>query len=1051
MSWAFTRERVGARVRDVLGAAVRDRLPLSLRYHIGEHQGVTVAAADFDDRKWKALGADRAWGTDAEVTAWLRGKITVPKDWTLGKLSLHIVPADCEILLWLDGEPMQAFDGHHHDAILASKVQPGDSFTIALEAYSGLPSPDAYWNQPKGPPHRLVEAELRLIDEITFDLGLDMQFAYDTAMTLDHNSPEFQLIMNALDGVCNVLDFRRGVEDEAFVESAREAHRVLRRQLFSQHGPAHAPVLWSVGHAHIDTAWLWRLDHTRRKCGRTFSTVLELMKRYPHYCFTCSQPAQYKMVSEDYPEVFAGIREAVKDGRWETVGGMWVEADCNVISGESMVRQFLFGRRYFEREFGTRTNVVWLPDVFGYSAAFPQIIRKAGMKYFMTIKIFWNQVNRPPYQTFKWVGIDGSDVLVHFSPNGDYNAMMTPQQMRDVYASYSQKHLNNSVLYIYGYGDGGGGPTARMLETARRANEFVAGPRVKLATAEAFFEDLEKQVAQHPQLPVWNGELYLEYHRGTYTSQANNKKSNRECEILLGSTEGLCALASLLAGHAYPQALLNDAWELVLLNQFHDIIPGSSITEVYRDSDKHYGEVRQAGHDAAREALASIAARRGNPHSAPTGLLAYNPLSWSRQDVMTVPGEWDLPGQDTVDWDNLPVTLIEVRGKLPALGYAVLAPEAPPDDKAVMASPERLENQFFRVDLDDNGEIVGILDKKAGRQVIDSRHHQRGNALIAFEDKPMAWDAWDVDVFYNDKPYPLKAVQDVRVFEQGPIRAGIAVTRAMDGGRGSIIRQRIFVYRNLPRIDFDTEVEWRERQTLLKVAFPVNVNALRATYDIQFGNIERPTHWNTSWDWARFEVCGHKWADLSEGDYGVSLLSNCKYGWDIRGNVMRLTLLRGPIQPDPQADLGVHRFTYSLYPHSGDWRASQTVQRAYELNAPPLKMPCAVTRRSADREAAGKKAGDMLPASVSFATCDRENLIVETVKKAEDGDAWIVRLYEAYNQRGHGTLTFFRDVKEAHCVELLEHDLDGPKPKVSGHKVSFDFRPYEIKTLRVRF
>ena len=417
--------------------------------------------------------------------------------------------------------------------------------------------------------------------------------------------------MNVLDQATNLLDFRRGVGDEAFYTSVGAAREYVQANLYRKYhaDPDFSPTLWATGHAHIDTAWLWQLAHTRQKIGRTFTTALTLMEQYPDYHFSCSQPQQYAYIKEDYPEVYQRIKEAVKRGQWEPVGGMWVESDCNVVSGESLVRQFLYGLRFFQQEFGHHTNVVWLPDVFGYSAAFPQIIKKAGMKYFMTIKISWSQINKPPYQTFEWEGLDGTTVLTHFSPIGDYNAHHTPQQWRQNWTEYKQKHLNDSALYIYGWGDGGGGPTRQEIERAERAEDFPGMPKVKLTTNEAFFEDLERQVQDNPMLPRWVGELYLEYHRGTYTSQGRNKKFNRQSEILLQTAEQIASLARLTTGAAYPQAAINKAWELTLLNQFHDIIPGSSIHAVYEDSTKDYQTILSLGSDAANEALMAVADR----------------------------------------------------------------------------------------------------------------------------------------------------------------------------------------------------------------------------------------------------------------------------------------------------------------------------------------------------------------------------------------------------------------------------------------------------------
>jgi alpha-mannosidase len=864
-----------------------------------------------------------------------------------------------------------------------------------------------------------------------------MHVAFESAKVMDPNTREHVTIINILDQATNLLDFSEQAKGDKFYASAAKAHEYIKSELYDEYHahPDFAPTLHATGHAHIDTAWLWRLSHTHQKVARTFTNALALMDQYPEYHFSASQPQQYAYLKQDYPEIFERVKAAVARGQWEPVGAMWVESDCNVVSGESLVRQFLYGQRFFEREFGKRSNVVWLPDVFGYSAAFPQIIKKAGMKYFMTIKIFWNEINKPPYQTFEWEGIDGTSVLTHFSPLGDYNAAMTPEQWHKNWNNYKQKHLNDSALYIYGYGDGGGGPTRQMLERADRAKNFPGTPKIKLTTNEAFFEDLERQVDGNRQLPRWVGELYLEHHRGTYTSQARNKRFNRQSEILLQTAEQLASIANLHTGAAYPQAELTTAWELTLLNQFHDIIPGSSIHAVYEDSWKDYEKIIATGKDAADSAIGTIAA---NIDAVGGDVVLYNPLSWTRSDVAELPRGLNLAGQNITDFDGAELTLIQLP-ELPAIGYKVLSNAAAPAETGELnATDHKIENKFFVLAFDNNGEIDSIFDKSANREIIDQSSPFKGNALLTFEDKPINYDAWNIDIFYQDKMTHITNLDSIEVIEQGPLRATVEIKRSF--GTGSKIAQRISLHRDLARIDIATDIEWQERQTLLKAAFPVTIHSPKATYDIQFGNVERPTHWNTSWDWAQFEVCGHKWADLSEGDYGVSLLSDSRYGWDIKGNVMRLTLLKGAISPDPDADRGRHKFSYSLYPHAGSWRQAETVQRAHEFNIP------------VQYAVAGADTAPTLSNEFSLLAVDAKNIIVETVKKAEDDDALIVRLYETYGQRGTAELKFSSVLKSAVEVNLMEEPDENLSDdiKVEGDKITFNYRPYDIRTFKVR-
>lgn len=1043
MSWHYTAEKIGQRISEIGQARVRGRQalePLALTRADGREDGAVAAGGTY-------LACDE--------TVTLNAKVAVPEAWAGQRVFLGLEFRGAETLVSVDGRAAQAIDLQHHDLLLADPAEGGHTCMLSLAAYTGTVDAQNQggWSGAGGTTLAgdrvqvmLKTAEMQWIDREAEGLFYDMHAAFESAKTMDPNSRQYIVIMNVLDAATNLLDFSRGVQDDTFYVSVAAAREHVQASLYRKYqaDPDFAPTNWATGHAHIDTAWLWQLAHTRKKIERTFTTQLAFMEQYPDYRFSASQPQQYAYLKEDNPQVYARIQEAVARGQWEPVGGMWVEADCNVVSGESLVRQFLYGLRFFQQEFGRRTSVVWLPDVFGYSAAFPQIIRKAGMKYFMTIKISWSQINKPAYQTFEWEGLDGTTVLTHFSPLGDYNAHMTPEQLHSNWANYKQKALNDSALYIYGFGDGGGGPTRQMVEQAGRIRDFPGMPRVKMTTNEAFFEDLERQVAGNPMLPRWVGELYLEYHRGTYTSQARNKKFNRQSEILLQTAEQAAALALLTVGAAYPQAQLNKAWELTLLNQFHDIIPGSSIHGVYEDSDRDYQAILSLGADIAQDALDAIGERV--PASAGDVIL-YNPLSWARSDVAELPRDLALPGQHVTDFDGQEKTLVALGG-LPALGYDTLTSEGLPllgdahGDSGLFVSAAGIENRFFRVTLDGNGEIASLYDKRARREVLDLSSYYRGNALLTFEDKPMNFDAWDIDIYYQDKMTPIQQLDSIEVVEQGPLRATVEIRRSF--GAGSKITQRLSLHRDIPRLDFVTEVDWQERQTLLKAAFPVTVHSPRATYDIQFGNVERPTHWNTSWDWARFEVCGQKWADLSEGDYGVSLLSESKYGWDIRGNVMRLTLLKGGIYPDPDADRGRQRFAYALYPHAGDWRQAETVRRAYEFNVPvQFARTCSK----------GTESGTALPASLSLVTPDASNIIVETVKKAEDDDALIVRLFETYGQRGSALLTFARPVQSALEVNLMEEETDETRAQsvtADGHRVAFTYTPYEIKTLKIR-
>jgi alpha-mannosidase len=703
--------------------------------------------------------------------------------------------------------------------------------------------------------------------------------------------------------------------------------------------------------------------------------------------------------------------------------------------------------------------------VFGYSAALPQIARGSGMDAFLTTKISWSQFNHFPHDTFRWRGIDGTELLTHFvttpvhagEPFYTYNGETHPTDFKGIWDNYRQKDVNSDLLLLYGWGDGGGGPTREMLEATRALGNLPGLPTVSQKHAEPYFAELIERL-KGKELSVWDGELYLEYHRGTYTSQAQVKRANRQAELLYRQAELLCATADALGGErAYPHAALDEGWKLLLLNQFHDILPGSSIRQVYEDAAADYARIAAIGQEALLGGLGRLLERIQAPEE---GVVVFNPLGWERGGLVSLPLLPELEGRtllldggrpartQAVSEDGEQRLLVEV-GAVPPLGYRsfawaeqIAADEGA--DGALIVSPERVENRFWRVELNERGQIAGLWDKRAGREVLQPG--ARANVLQTFVDKPMAFDAWDIDIYYQEAMREVEELLEAEVEETGPLRG---VLRLRWRFHQSTITQRLTIYRDEPRIDFRSEVDWREQQILLKAAFPVQVRATRATYEIQFGQVERPTHWNTSWDWARFEVPAQRWADLSEGGYGVALLNDCKYGHDIRDGVMRLTLIKSAIRPDPLADKGQHAFTYSLLPHQGEWRAAAVDRAGAELNAPLTAAPL------------GANPSGQLPASFSFAQVDAEHVVVETVKRAEDEeDAWVVRLYEGRQIRsGAVRLRLGRPISRAQRVNLVEREAeelaqttDDGRPTTAhldGDSLVFPIAPYEIVTFKV--
>ena len=991
------------------------------------------------DADWPVIQPNTYWG-EWMTDFTLRTSFQVPVEWEPDlPVALYLPLGEAgdfshpEFLAYVDGRPYAACDRHHQEIILSPQWRDGQPHLLALHGWTGLGG------------LRFGEPALKLfmrpcavvlIDQPTRDFIATARVALGVANCLDEHHPAKGHLLNALDEAFKVLDTRYPF-GPSFYASVPAAHAVLKEGI-ARAGAALDVEIIATGHAHIDVAWLWTLAQTRRKSGRTFYNVLRLMEQFPEFHYTQSQAQLYDYVRQDYPELFEEIKQRVAEGRWEPIGGTWVEMDCNVSGAESLARQFLLGRTFFRTHFGPQAEspVLWLPDVFGYCWTLPQLIKQAGLKYFMTTKIGWNQYNRLPYDTFWWQGLDGTRVLTHFicTPGGDghwvstYNGDASPAQIIGTWRTFQQKELHQQLLTSFGYGDGGGGPTREMLENLREMSNFPATPRVRQGAAGDFFRELEASAGE--RLPVWNGELYLEYHRGTYTTQSRNKRANRKSEFLLHDAEFLAALAALVnQEYTYPAETLRKAWELVCLNQFHDILPGSSIGPVYAESLQQYAWVQEQARAVRDAALSAISDRMGGD------LLVVNPTSFSRDDLAFWPGRLEA-GQALSLADGTPVPIQPVAdGTLLAAGtllpYSVtplfVTPgEASLPDTGLTITPNLLENSYLRVELNDEGDIVRIHDKVNQREVLPPG--AIANQFQAFEDRPVSFDAWDIDIFFDDKMWLAGPAESVQVVESGPLRATLEVRRTILHSR---YVQRISLSWNSPRLDFETSIDWQERAVLLKAAFPVDILAPEATCEIQWGNVTRPTHRNTSWDWARFEVCAQKWVDLSEGDYGVSLLNDCKYGHDVRENVIRITLLRGTTLPDPQADWGEHTFACSLLPHAGAL-GETTLAAAYALNDPLIVA-----------QGRGSKKGVPL----SFISTDRPNVIVETIKRAEDGNGIIVRLYEGLRRRGPLTLTTCFDLAGAWQTNLLEENQDALQP--TGRQVSLSVRPYQIVTLRL--
>lgn len=971
-----------------------------------------------------AVGAEFV-GRDRYV--WLRKQVDVPAAmpgytpvalFDFGKTGINN-KLGFESLLYINGHPYQGVDSNHKEVVLTPYA--GQSVELTFLLWSGLEGGGPITNQY----HRLQTAKIGYRDDAVEQLWYLMKNAVDIVKWLPDDDTDKLELQNALQRTCMMLDFDAG----CIRETAAQALEYLQNALEKLPNTS-AVTVWFTGHSHIDVTWLWRLKHTREKIQRTFSTVLRLMEEYPEYRFQQSQPQLYQFIKKDNPELFARIKERIAQGRWEIDGGMWLEADCNLTSGESLARQFLYGIRFMEKEFGKKSTYLWLPDVFGYSWALPQIMKLCGLDTFMTTKISWNEYNPMPNDLFLWRGIDGTDLLTYFvnAPNNterslthgkvsNYSTVIAPLVAIGAWKRFKNKELTRDVLISYGYGDGGGGPARYQLENLRAMQQLPGLPKTKAGLPSEFFRKLHESVENTDRyVPTWDGELYLELHRGTYTSQCKNKWHNRKLEYALTELEWLSVLA-MLRGGKYEEEKLHDCWEQVLCAQFHDTIPGSSIREVYEDTDKIYAKVWQNVEGLRRNACEVLTDRRENCWS----ILRFADTDASEPVLIGEKGD----GIFTDAQGNvLPAQKVDggwlVEKQWTGVGAEKVCFTAQPVHKA--QSPFKLEGNcletpFYRIRWDENGALESLWDKENRREVLRSK----GNVLRLYEDRPRAHDAWDVDLFYTEK-FEDAALQRVSCTEDGSLRMKLCFDYTC---RASRIRQEMVVYANSRRIDFETWADWQEDHRLLRVLFDVDIRATKASYDIQFGHVERPTHYNTSWDWARFEVCGHKWADLSESDYGVSLLSDCKYGYSVKDTVMGLSLLKSAKYPDTAADMGEHRFTYSLLPHKGGL-GQQTVEQGIVLNQKALCV-----------------AGDL--GIGAFLKKDCGSVKIDAIKPAEDGDGFVVHMHECLGGRADVTLTSDYPIRAYASCNLLEEYTE----KQTGSVIEVQLRPFEIKCFRI--
>ncbi len=989
----------------------------------------------------------RHWGT-----TWFRSVVEVPRA-CRGRRVYYRHLSVAEKLLFVDGKPWAGMDLRHPEALLLAYARGGETMQLDIEAYAGHPFPGVDGYDPRmrtlhsvgsapdmPPPLTLDASDLVVEREAVCGLYYEANILLKTALALDENSLRRATILDQLNKAIDLIPMHWDTEEE--LESAARAAQKQIAPLLKQRNAPTTPSVGIVGHAHIDVGWLWPVRESIRKAARTFASALNLMEDYGEFRFIQSQPALLEMIEDHYPDLMARIRKRVREGRWEPNGGMWVEADCNVTGGESLVRQFLEGRKKTAALFGYKSDTLWLPDVFGYSAALPQILKGCDIQNFVTSKINWNDTNRFPCDTFWWRGIDGTEIFTHFitTRTNGYNAETYPEIMWESWRHVQHKEAQDATLVSVGWGDGGGGPTRETIEHAARMKDLEGCPKTDWVNVSLFLKQMREQRIERPR---WVGELYLELHRGAYTSQARSKRWNRKLELLLREVELYSAMA-MADGLAYPADPLQRHWRTLLTNQFHDILPGSSIRQVYETAEAQYAQMEQDLTALRQAALARLAARFA-PDTEGQACLLANALSWPRDDVAWI----DAPGFNAaVDAEGNPLPCqpvdggLAVRARVDSLGAAPIAlrkknGESP---SPFQYTGKTLETPHYRVTFDKTGKIIGLYDKAADREVV--QEGRRLNDLYSAEDLPVFWDAWDIDADYRGRIRVEDTMLSREATADGPLMFALRSRYAI--GKASSLVQDMIFYAHSRRIDFRTEVDWHERHTLLKAGFPVNVLAEQCRCEIQFGHVERPMHRNTSWDQARFEMCAHKWVDVSEGDYGVALLNDCKYGHDTLEGMVSITLLRSATCPDERAEEGGHRFTYALLPHEGGFRVDTVVREAYALNAPLMAL-----RIEAPADGAWTAPANGATQSVEFCSVSNPNVIVETVKKAEQDDAIIVRVYEAGKTRGPVTLAFSRPIRKATECNLLEER--DQSVSLRDNAIQCRIRPFEIKTFKVYF
>lgn len=1081
-------------------------------YEISNHykEGSFTSYKDITD--WNVYRTGNFWGGKAQY-CWFKTRISIPQRFENKRVFFSISTGHKEgwdisnpqFLIYVNDVLRQGLDVNHKNTLLSAKASSGDNYDIVMLGYSGIEDASV-----------ILKTTLKVVEPTLEDFYYNISNLF-WALTLmnEQENQRQEFIRNLIEAV-DILDLRK-IYSQQFYQSVEKANEFLKGLYYTTINTS-APTVTAIGHTHIDIAWMWTIEQTKEKAIRSFSTVLELMELYPNYKFMSSQPQLYAFVKEYNPELYEKIKEKIAQGRWEVDGGMWLEADCNIPSGESLVRQFLYGVRFIKEEFGKMCKTLWLPDVFGYSPALPQLIRKSGMSYMMTSKLDWNRFNKMPHDSFMWRGIDGSKVLTHLitttndvnyhqdiymvkneNPQTTYNGRLNANQIKGTWTRYQNKLLSNDTLHLFGFGDGGGGPTETMLENYERLKFGLPGlPRVTMEHQSTFFDRLSLKT-NTKYMPTWQGELYLEFHQGTYTSMAKNKRYNRKGEFLLQELEFVFCLA-LSCGFHYKKEALSQLWKLLLTYQFHDIIPGSSIKEVYDNTDIGYKKLFDEGAQLLKEAMhyiyvntmqstfevdkISCKPNLSNDSAHIPVCMVYNMASYVNDDLIELPIERFDDVEALIDIHGHIYPVYQNANRNKAFAYIeqikpkssmVLFPVKETVDSSIRKIQDScvcifnketeeysMSNKYYIIRFNASMEIISLFDKEENREIINEGG--RGNILQLFEDRPLEFDNWNIDYSYKDKIYEINEVESFELIESNPLFSTLEIIRKYGD---SVIIQTISIYEHHKRIDFHTKLDWHEEHLLLKAAFEVDINSNEATYDIQYGDITRSTHNNTSWQEAQYEVCAHQWADFSEAGFGVSLMNDCKYGHEIKGQTMKLTLLKCGTYPNEVADQGEHEFTYSIYSHGKTWRESDTVKLAYNLNVPLwvfIPEDCEDIKESGEGLNRIMQNRNYLDYSFnkdncphfirnSYIECDLDHVRIDTIKMAEDDDSIIVRVNEFKNMRGYAKFRTSQLVKEVFICDLIENKIE-PIILNTEQGVSMFTIPvkgYDIITLSITF